>query len=204
MLSLALWLIYSILESPFMVALGIVLVLDEVLFGFRIRFFRQWRRNRRARKLEHLLATNSHDRRARSELAEILVDRGRFGRAVDVLKPNIEAGEHDAGSLLLMGRACSGARRLPQAEVFLEQALAAEPAFGDGAIDLALGEHWLRAGDPASAEEALRRFCRRRPGSIQGPLLLARTQTALGKTDESKSSSVGTPVENSLRFLKSA
>src|SRR6266850_7654593 len=187
MTGLALWAIYWVLESPFLVGLGTLLVVDELAFGFRVRVYRRWKRKSRAANLEHALGVNRHDRRARSELAKILVARKRFARAVEVLKPNLEAGEHDPATLLLMGRACSGCGRLPQAQVFLEEAQA-QQTLRDSAVDLALGEHWLRAGDAAQAEHALRRFCSGSPGSIEGHLLLSRAQSAQGKAADARSS----------------
>jgi len=92
MAGLVLWAIYWVLESPFLVALGTLLLVDEFAFGFRVRLYRRWKRNRRADKLQRTLEVNPHDRRARSELAEVRVAQKRFAQAVEVLKPNLQAG----------------------------------------------------------------------------------------------------------------
>jgi tetratricopeptide (TPR) repeat protein len=188
MYGLVFWLFYKLVQNPLLIALVIAFALDALVFGFRARLVRHLRGSRRAQKLEALLAVNPHDRRSRFELAELLVQRRRYARAIEVLKPNIELGEHDAETLLLMGRACSGAGHFPQAVVFLTEANPLIAARGLGEVELALGEHWLRAKDAAHAEEALLRFCEDRPGSIEGFLRLSWAQAALGKSAESRKS----------------
>jgi tetratricopeptide (TPR) repeat protein len=185
MSGLVFWIFYKLSQHPLLIALLIALALDVLVFGFRARLVRHLRGSRRVTKLESLLAINPHDRRSRFELAELLMQRRRYARAVEVLKPNVEFGEHDAETLLLMGRACSGAGHFPQAVVFLEEASPLAAARGLGEAELALGEHWLRVKDAARAEEALLRFCKDRPGSIEGWLQLSWAQVALGKTAES-------------------
>jgi tetratricopeptide (TPR) repeat protein len=188
MYGLVFWLFYTLLQSPILIAIAIMLLADQFVFGFRSRLSRRFVENRRMARLERELSLNPHDRRARFALAELLVERRRFARAVELIKANLEFGDHDANTLLLAGRACSGAGHLPQALVFLEEARVLEPKRGQGAADLALGEHWLRASDPARAEQALLLFCEERPGSIEGHLRLSRAQAALGNSAAARAS----------------
>src|SRR5205085_2694251 len=140
------WVIFWIARSPTAVLVIAAWFIDEAFFGFRAAALRRWRASRRARNLEDLLAHNPHDRRARFELADLLVARGRYQRAVDVLKPNLEAGDHDPATLLSMATACFGAGYPAQAEVFIAEARAQDPTHGFGALDLELGRRPARSG----------------------------------------------------------
>ena len=136
-------------------------------------------RSRRFR-LRSLLDLNPHDRRARHELASLALRVGRAQEALELLKPNIAAGDHDWETLILMGRACFGAGFPAQAEVFLAEAKADEPARSMGEVDLELGRGLLDAGDARRALEALERLCLERPGTVEGRVLCARAQAKLG------------------------
>src|SRR5512138_243214 len=72
------------------------------LFPDPLRFLGRWRR---MAQLRATLGVNPHDRRARFELAERLLEGGRPRQAAEVLRPNIEAGDEDAHTAFVMGAA---------------------------------------------------------------------------------------------------
>ena len=165
-------------------AFGLLLIIWVVADRFTFQVFpsplRLWSRWRRAERLRHLLLTNPHDRQARRELAEILVSQRRFGAAVDLLKPNMDAGDDDTETLFLMGVACFGSGRSDQGEVFLAAAREQEPTFRLGAIDLELGRWRLARGDAKGARDSLEQFCQVQHGTVEGKVLLARALGASG------------------------
>lgn len=147
------------------------------LFPRPLRAFNRWRR---MSELRRLISINPSDRRSRLELADILVGEGRYAAAVDVLKPNVAAGDDDATTLYVIGVACLGAGHADQGEVFLAAARDRDATYRMGAIDLELGRWRLTRGDTKGAREALERFCDLRRGSVEGKVLLARAVSAAG------------------------
>ncbi len=147
------------------------------LFPRPLRAFHRWRR---MAELRRLIAINPNDRRSRLELADLLVGQGRFSTAVDILKPNLAAGDDDATTLYVMGVACLGSEHSEQGEVFLQAARDRDASYRMGAIDLELGRWRLVRGNVAGAQEALERFCELRRGSVEGKVLLARSRAAAG------------------------
>jgi tetratricopeptide (TPR) repeat protein len=141
-----------------------------------LRVFGRWRR---AGQLERTLMTNTHDRRARFELAELRIGRGKYAEAVTLLKPNLEAGDEDVDTLFLLGVAYLGAGEVAKGELLLDEAAKLNPDYRQGSIDLERGRLRLARGDAKGAVEALERFVKGRNGTVEGRVLLAR---ALDKT----------------------
>jgi tetratricopeptide (TPR) repeat protein len=131
-------------------------------------------------KLRRVIAANPHDRRSRFELADLLVGQRRYREALELLRPNIEAGDEDPSTLFLMGLACYGSGHAGQGEVFFTHAEEADPKFRLGAIDLERGRWRLAKGDAKGAIEALERFVGLRKGTIEGRVLLSRATAAAG------------------------
>jgi tetratricopeptide (TPR) repeat protein len=142
-----------------------------------LRWINRWRRQS---QLRNTIAINPNDRRARLELSDLLVGQRRFAPAVELLKPNVEAGDDDATTLFVLGVACLGSGRTEQGEIFLEAARDADPTYRLGSIDLELGRWRLARGDAAGALEPLQRFCDTRRGTVEGKVLLARAVAAKG------------------------
>src|ERR1700722_5942704 len=97
------WLQWMILMSLTRSPVASIIILGLIWYGtdrFTLRLFpspwRAFNRWRRSNRLRRTLMNNPNDRRARLELAELLLDRKRYAQAVDVLKPNAEAGDDDA------------------------------------------------------------------------------------------------------------
>ncbi|XXF79222.1 hypothetical protein P2318_05565 [Myxococcaceae bacterium GXIMD 01537] len=173
-----LWmLLVSLTRSPLLsLVLVLVLVWGVDHFTMRVlpspmRLVARWRR---ASYLEQLLMTNPHDRRARSELADLRIGQRRYADAVRVLKPNLEAGDEDVDTLYLLGVASLGAGQAPQGELLLDEAEKLNPDYKLGAIDLERGRWRLARGDAKGAVEALERFCKGRHGTVEGRVLLAK------------------------------
>ncbi|HEX8821266.1 MAG TPA: tetratricopeptide repeat protein [Archangium sp.] len=182
------WLVYILLSgltrSPVLSAvlvLGFLWVADRYSVGILPSPFRALKRWQRASYLERLLGTNPHDRRARYELADLWVARGRYAAAVEVLKPNLEAGDDDVATLYLLGVAYLGAGEVARGELLLEEAAKQEPGYQMGAIDLERGRWRLARKDLKGAREALERLRVARPGTVEGRVLLARAMDADGR-----------------------
>jgi predicted Zn-dependent protease len=185
------WLLLSRLTGSPILSLVALLALYWALDRFTLQLLpspvRLWARWRRAGHLQRLLETNPHDRRARYELADLWVARGRYADAVAVLKPNLEAGDEDVATLYLLGVAYLGAGQAAQGELLLNEAERLEPGYGLGAIDLARGRSRLARGEltgDKGALAALERFCRTRSGTVEGRVLLARALERAGNDGE--------------------
>lgn len=178
------WMILAqITGSPLGALLILVVVwwtVDRFTFQFLPHPLRGLLRQRRVAQLRRLIAMNPSDRRARFELADILVQQRRFKGAVDVLRPNIEAGDEDVATMFLYGRASTGAGLHEQAERALKLAEIEDASYRGGEIDLELGRARLGRGDLAGAAEALERFCARRRSTVEGRVLLARVRARGG------------------------
>ena len=103
------WWLFSFVSSSPLLAGLILLALwwTSDRFTFRVlpdpvRWFGRWRR---MGQLRRTLSVNPHDRRARFELAERLLDAGRPRDAAEMLRPNVEAGDDDAHTAFVMGAA---------------------------------------------------------------------------------------------------
>jgi hypothetical protein len=88
------WISFSILwmltGNP--VAAGIILlaayaITDWYTFGFLRGIARLAANWQRGRSLQDLLLQNPHDRKARADLGETLLEQRRFARAIEVVKP---------------------------------------------------------------------------------------------------------------------
>ena len=184
MSSYLIWMLLSRLTgsfwAPYAILLGGAWLLQHFTLGVLPTPLRIWNRFLRSRRLERDIVVNPHNRAARFELADLLVGQRRYMRAVEVLKPNLVAGDDDAATLFLMGQACAGAGHADQAETFFKEALEREPEFRQGAIQLELGRLRLWLGDNKGAREALEKFCAKRHGTVEGRALLARAVAAEG------------------------
>ena len=185
-----LWLMLSfLLQRPLvagLVVLAIWLVADRAWVRWRSPF-KWWQRRQTLERLRRTLDVNPHNRDARFELAELLVDRGDFDGAWAVIEKNLEAGDSDAETLWLAGRAAFGSSHKDATETgerLLSQAREANPKFRSGAIDLELGRGRLSAQRFAEARDALQQAIEARPGSVEAHVLLARAQEGLGQSDE--------------------
>jgi tetratricopeptide (TPR) repeat protein len=179
-----LWIVLSWLTgSPVLAAVALLVAwwLGD-RFTFRLlpdplRFAGRWRR---MAQLRSTLQVNPHDRRARFELAERLLETGRPREAAEVLRPNVEAGDEDARTAFVMGAALGRSGAPEQAERALAVAREKDPRFRAGELDLELGRQRLARGDHAGAREALLGLLAERPGTVEGRWLLARALDGLG------------------------
>lgn len=179
-----LWVLLSWLTGSPITAAVVLLLLwflgDRASFRLLPDPLRGWRRLSRRGALERALATNPSDRRARFELASLLLDAHRPARALEVLRPNIEAGDDDVYTTFLHGVLLERTGQRGEAERVLSRAREQEPGYRLGEIDLELGRNRLGAGDLAGAREALERLVSARPGTVQGRYLLAKALEGLG------------------------
>ncbi len=183
---LGFWLLSFLTGNPLLAGL-LVLVLwwsaDRFTFGLLPDPFRHLARFRRRSELRRTLADNPHDRRARFELAELLLEKGRPRAAVEMLRPNVEAGDEDVYTAFTMGAAMSRAGFFPQAEQVLGAAQELDPGFRMGEIDLELGRMRVASGDLAGARNALERLIAVRPGTVEGRWLLSLVLAGEGDAD---------------------
>jgi predicted Zn-dependent protease len=145
--------------------------------------FRIFTRGQRAARLRRMLDANPHDRRARLQLAEIEVEQGRFAAAVERLRSNVAAGDDDPATLFLLAQACGGAQLREEAEELFAEVEGRAVNHGMGAVFLERGRRRLQWGDLAGAQADFEMLLRKRVGSIEGRVLLARTLERLGNAE---------------------
>lgn len=181
------WLIWYVLlslsGSP-LLALALMLVggwmLEHYTLGALptpLRVFRRW--SRRA-ALRRRIAASPHDRRARFELADLLLDGGKASAALPLIRANAEAGDDDPQTLFLLGKACLRAGHLEQGVKVTRAALAEDPKVRQGEGWLELGRALLGSGAFVEARAPLEQFCRLRSGTVEGRVLLARALAGAG------------------------
>jgi tetratricopeptide (TPR) repeat protein len=178
-----------LLRSPVLAAAVMVAIWwfgDRATFRLLPDPFRWVMRWRRRGQLRALLDVNPHDRRARYELAELLLDGGRPAEAVAVLRPNVEAGDDDVHTAWLWGTALGRSGAFDDAEKALSVARAADPRFRAGEIDLERGRLRLARGDREGAVRALTELLELRPGTVEGRYFLVRALDGLGRTAEAE------------------
>jgi tetratricopeptide (TPR) repeat protein len=179
------WMIVTALTGRPLLSLALVFAavwaMDRFTLGVLPRPLRIIHRWRRAGQLERMLLANTHDRRARFELAELRVGHKRYKAAVELLKPNLEAGDDDVDTLFLTGVAFLGAGEVAKGELLLDEAAKLNPDYRQGSIELERGRLRLANGDAKGAVEALERFVKGRHGSIEGRVLLAKAMDKAGR-----------------------
>lgn len=178
------WIILSGLTgSPIGSALFLLIfwfVVDRFTLGILpdpVRWVMRWRR---AAHLERILLGNPHDGRARLELAGLYVERKKYARAVELLKPNVEKGDHDPQTLFTLGVGCLGAGFVEQGEKLLDGVDEASPGFRVNEVDLVRGRFRLERGDFPGARAALEKLVIARAGTIEGRVLLAKAMLGAG------------------------
>lgn len=178
------WIILSaITGSPLGSAVALIvfwLFVDRFTWGVLPDPLRWWMRRRRQHQLELTLKGNPHDGRARLELAQHYVERGRGAAAVTVLRPNFDSGADDIQSLVTMGEACLQAGYVEQGEKLLAHASSLQSDFRVGEIQWILGQARLARGDFESAKRALTQFIAVRRGTVKGRVALAQAEAGLG------------------------
>lgn len=178
------WIILTaITGSPLGSAVALIafwLVVDRFTLGFLpdpVRWVMRWRR---VGQLQRTLLGNPHDGRARLELAQLYVERGRGQAAVEVLRPNFDTGADDIQSVFTMGEACLLAGYVDQGEKLLDHAEELNPEFRVGEIHLVRGRQRLARKDFPGAKAALESLVKARRGTITGRVMLAQAHAGLG------------------------
>jgi uncharacterized protein (TIGR02996 family) len=169
--------------NPILALLALVAIWwlgDRATFRFLPDPFRWVTRWRRRAQLGRALADNPSDRRARLELADLLLEAKQPAEAVATLRFNVEAGDDDVHTAYLWGTALGRGGQAEAAERALAVARTADPRFRSGEIDLELGRQRLARGDAAGAKEALERLLELRPGTVEGRWFLVRALERLG------------------------
>lgn len=176
-------LLWMLTGSPVLaglLVLGLWAVADWYTFGFARRIWRAVMRLRRGRRLEHLLLQNPHDRKARAELGEILVEQRRHRRAIEVLRPVLDADPGDLTALFFMGVACLATGKVEQGELFLKSVYESDEKFRGGAPLLELGRYRLARGDATGAVESLTGYLSHYSASVEAHYLLSRAWALAG------------------------
>lgn len=165
---------------PMLLGLVLLYFIDARTVGLWQRFRYTRHRKKELRRLERRLTRQPQDMDARTKLADIFLERRKYERAIEIVKPVVAGGDHSPATLLLLGRACTGAKKYEVAETLLSEAKEEDPRFRQGVLDLALGELHLASGAHARAVTALEAYCAGSPGSVEGHLLLAKARARAG------------------------
>lgn len=178
------WVILSsITGSPLGSAVALLVfwfLVDRFTLGVLPDPWRWLQRRRREGTLRQAILLNPHDGRARLELAQLYVERGKGQAAVEVLRPTFDNGAEDIQSVFTMGAGCLQAGYVEQGEKLLAHASELDEDFRVGEIELVRGRARLQRGDFAGAKAALEAFLRHRKGSVEGRVLLSRALLGLG------------------------
>ncbi len=177
------WVLSAITGSPLLALLIVIALwffLDRFTLGVLPDPFRIFSRLRRQWHWERVLRVNSHDRQARYQLAETLLERGKPAQAMQMLKPNLEAGDDDKNTLFVMASACLGAGHYEQGEKLLAHVEEMDPGFRMGEIERVRGIARLKRGDGAGAQRAFESLVMVRNGSVEAKVLLAQALTLKG------------------------
>lgn len=154
-------------------------LVDRFTFGLFPDPVRWVARRRREATLRRTMQANPSDRRARGELAELLIARKQYAQGLELLRKNLEAGDTDLSTAFSMGVAAYGAGHREQAEKLLAHVQEEDPDFRMHEVDLVLGRFRLQQGDFAGARRALEALLQARKGSVEGRVLLARALEGL-------------------------
>jgi hypothetical protein len=180
-----LWMLLTAVTGRPLLSLGLLVVGVWVLDRFTLQFLpspaRWLGRWHRGGELARTLLVNPHDRRARAELAELRISQGRHAEAVDLLTPNLEAGDEGVDTLFLLGVAYLGVGQMAKGELLLGEAAKLDEDFRMGAIDLERGRLRLKHGDAQGAVAPLERFVKGRHGTVEGRVLLAQALRRSGR-----------------------
>lgn len=179
-----LWWILSAITGRPILSLVLILVfwfaVDRFTLGVLpdpLKFISRWRRQWH---WERVLKVNPHDRHARYQLAETLLDRKQYAKAMHTLKPNLEAGEEGTNTVFVMASACLGAGHPEQGEKLLAHIEEIEPGFRMAEIERVRGIWRLKRGDAAGAKRAFESLVMVRKGSVEAKVLLAQAVAATG------------------------
>lgn len=190
MKTLLLWYLLARLTGSPLGALAAIAVLWWLgdRFTFRLlpdpaRAVARWRRRGQLRRS---LSVNPHDRRARFELAQLLLDAGRPRDAMEALRPNIQAGDDDVHTAFLWGAALARSGHREEAERALAVAREAQLDYRAGDVDLELGRMWVASGELERARDALTRLVALRPGTVEGRYHLVRALAGLGDAEDAR------------------
>jgi len=177
---LVLWAVTGSPVAALLILLAVWAVADWFAFGFGRKGWRLFNDFRRSFALARQVDINPHDRKARTDLGEILLGQRRYAKAIEMLRPVLEADPSDKLALFLMGQACLGAGCGEQGELFLQTLREAEPEYRGGCIELVIGRDRLRRGDAAGAKAALESYLVGHKSSVEGYYLLSKARMALG------------------------
>jgi len=129
---------------------------SSLLYARRFYRFRQaWRDAARARRLHAELAVNPEDAKARSDLGELLVRKGRWAEALGHLERAIARCDDLPDTNFYLGWAYLALGNLEQGRRYIARALELNPRFGYGEPHLRLGDFFYQRGD---YEEAIRHY----------------------------------------------
>ncbi len=178
--------LWGLLDNPLLalvVVIAIYWALDRYTLGILpdpLRIVSRWRR---LRSVNRRLQANPHDRKARLDKSDVLLELGWPKPAFDAVRPNIEAGDHDPHTLFVAGRAAFGSGEATIGQRLLEAVREDDPNFAQNRVDLELGRGLLKSGDFVGAREALQRYTNARTSVIEGNVLLARVHEGLGDAE---------------------
>lgn len=177
------WILSSLTGRPLLALLVVAIgwfLMSRYTLGALPSPIRLFSRIRRQWHWERVLKVNSHDRNARFQLAETLLERKQYARAMNTLRPNLEAGEDDANTIFVMASACLGAGHVEQGEKLLGHLEEIDPGYRFGEIERERGWWRLKRGDAAGAQRAFESLVMVRKGSVEAKVLLAQALTANG------------------------
>jgi len=189
------FIIYDIiLRHPYIVIPIILLIIFRDRIPNPAEFFRK---SKRKKALMYAVEVNPYDSTSRRDLGMILLDSGRPGEALEVLRPAHDKDASSAEINHLMGQALLRSGKPAEAIDYLKKAIEIDPRFRYGESHLYLGEALIEMKDPDGALKSLETYLGINHSSIEGLYQYARVLGALGDKQKAKET-----AENAIKTHK--
>jgi tetratricopeptide (TPR) repeat protein len=184
------WILWMVTGNP-LVAIVVLVVafalLDRFALGLTPPWIKAWLRPGEASRLQAQVNANPHDKPARRALAELLVARRRYGRAVSVLSPAIaESARPESGTLLVAAEAYLGHGDLERAGACIEAAHAGARSTQYYALALLTGRILEASGRLLEAQEAYAEAVSLSQGRVEPRYRLYRVLKRTERPDEAE------------------
>jgi tetratricopeptide (TPR) repeat protein len=152
------WILWMVTGNPLVAIVVLVLafaLLDRFALGLTPPWIKAWLRPGQASRLQAQVNANPHDKPARRALAELLVARRRYARAVSIIEPVVaESARPESGALLIAAEAYLGHGNLERAGACIEAAHAGARTNQYFALALLTGRILEGSGRLLEAQEA--------------------------------------------------
>ena len=179
----ALWWLFGNPWIAILVILGVLYLLERRFIGLSPSIVRPFRRRNAIARWKRQLQMSPHDFSAKTELARLLIESGKYAQAREILLAIQTQSEHSAEYWSDLGACELALGRLEEGEQAMLRALEISPRVKYGQPYLRLGEAWAKE-DPAKALRYLEAFQTVNSSSCEAFYRLGKLYAELGKQQE--------------------